>query len=258
MSHATLGTQVSTMNLAEIPDLELPSKAPDGRLPTFNKMGFATEEIIGLTQDFVQFASTCKLPVLDGGAAYGAASIAALKQGATVIANEIDIRPLHVIAKNKTLTDEERSRLYIKEGFLPFGVDFPANSLGAIHISRVMHFFKPKDVTGFFERAREWLAPKGRIFILTMSPFHQCAPGFAKTYYERAAAGENFPGEITTYTQDMGKQHEGEAPHYLHAIDPVVLLRESSKFGFICKRIELFGGAEDMDYTCAILINNKE
>lgn len=258
MTYAELATPVTSLNLDEIEDLELPPKAPDGRLPTLNNMGFATEDIIGTTHDFVQYAGKCKYPVLDIGAAYGAASIAALKQGATVIANEIDIRDLHMIAKNKSLTDEERGRLYIKEGYAPFGIDFPKNSLGAIHGSRVMHFFKPNEVTGFFERAREWLVPNGRIFLLTMSQFHHSAKGFYKTYNERVKAGIKFPGEITTFTQDMGQEHVGHAPTYLHALDPAVLVREASQFGFICKKVELFGGDDDMDYTCATFINGKE
>ena len=44
--------------------------------------------------------------------------------------------------------------------------------------------------------------------------------------------------------------------YVLHAIDPIVMNRVASKYGFTCKKVELWGGIKDDDYTCAILIKD--
>jgi len=243
------GTLVSDLDLSKIPNPELPPPSDDGRIPVYNGDGYASPDIYSLSQQFIEFSSTVKAPVLDIGAAYGLTSISALKNGATVICNEIEKKQLEYICHIKTITDEEKKRLYLKHGSI-LEVNFPKNSIGAIHMSRVMHFFKPEEVELFFQKAYDWLIPNGRLYIITMSQYHYGNPkGFSEFYNNEIKKGKEFPGMINDY------KFKNEN-YVLHAIDPVVMLKVATKYGFTCKKIELSGGQNDDDYTCAILVKD--
>ncbi len=117
-------------------------------------------------------------------------------------------------------------------------------------MSRVMHFFKPNEVELFFQKAYNWLIPNGRIYIITMSQYHYGNPeGFCDYYNKEIKKGTDFPGMINDYKFKNEK-------YVLHAIDPTVMVRLANKYGLICKKIELSGGKNDDDYTCAILVKN--
>ena len=245
----TFGTLLSNIDISKIPNPELPPPAEDGRIPVYNGDGYASSEPHPLSQEFVLFSSNSKYPVLDIGAAYGLISINALKNGATVICNEKEKKQLEYICHIKSITQEEKKRLYLKHGSI-LEIDFPKESLGAIHMSRVMHFFKPNEVELFFQKAYNWLIPNGRIYIITMSQYHYGNPeGFSDYYNKEIKKGTEFPGMINDYKFKNEK-------YVLHAIDPTVMVRLANKYGFICKKIELSGGKNDDDYTCAILVKN--
>ena len=243
------GTLLSNLDISKIPNPALPPPAEDGRIPVYNGDGYASPDPHPLSQEFVLFTSTTQYPVLDIGAAYGLTSINALKRGATVICNEKGKKQLEYICHIKSITSEEKKRLYLKHGSI-LEIDFPQESLGAIHMSRVMHFFKPNEVELLFRKAYNWLVPNGRLYIITMSQYHYGNPeGFSDYYNNEIKKGTEFPGMISDYKFKDEK-------YVLHAIDPVVMLRVANKYGFTCKKIELSGGKKDDDYTCAILVKN--
>ena len=245
----TFGTLLSNIDISKIPNPELPPPAEDGRIPVYNGDGYASPEPHPLSQEFVLFSSNSKYPVLDIGAAYGLISINALKNGATVICNEKEKKQLEYICHIKSITQEEKKRLYLKHGSI-LEIDFPKESLGGIHMSRVMHFFKPNEVELFLQKAYNWLIPNGRIYIITMSQYHYGNPeGFSDYYNKEIKKGTEFPGMINDYKFKNEK-------YVLHAINSTVMVRLANKYGFICKKIELSGGKNDDDYTCAILVKN--
>ena len=83
-----------------------------------------------------------------------------------------------------------------------------------------------------------------------MSQYHYANPeGFSDYYNNEIKKGVEYPGMINDYKFKNEK-------YVLHAIDPVVMMRVSNKFGFTCKKIELSGGKDDDDYTCAILVKD--
>ena len=251
------GINVSSLDLSKIPDIKKPEPASDGRIMTLSKYGYATEGLIGPSKDFVEYASTCKLPVLDVGAAYGEATVAALKKGATVIANEVCQESLEYIAKRKDLNDDDRKRLYLKQGFLPFGIDFTENSLGAVHCSRVMHYFKPDDVEGMFKKVHEWLAEGGRFFLITSSPYHWVTPkGFYKEYEKKLKEGVKFPGVITDFSYRENDSYK-IGQQYNHAMDPNLIFRLATENDFMIKQLGLLPGRGEFDYTMAILIKKN-
>ena len=189
------GLYAGSLDLSTIKDISLPEPEPDGRIKTLSNMGMATTNVLGLSAEFVEYAAKCNLPVLDAGCAYGETSIAALKKGAKcVVANELQEDFFNIIVKDKRLTDDDRRRLYFKVGKLPDGIDFPDNSFGAIHMSRVMHFFHPDEIERTFDKIRKWLVPNGRFYILTASPYHYATPGFSEIYNDRYEKGQEWPG----------------------------------------------------------------
>ena len=223
-------------------------------------MGYMTPEVDHITQEFIEFAANTSLPVLDGGAAYGVATIPALKKGATVIANDIDPKHLILIAQNTALTEKEKERLFLNEDALPNKTNFPKRSLGAILLCRVAHFFTPEEMQSMFEKAKRWLAPNGRLYIVTMTPYHYALEGFASIYEKRWREGQAWPGVITTMTKDYAVEHAGNIPKYLHVIDPRLMVQLASDYGFLVKKLELFGHHRNskengLGYIGAILIN---
>ncbi|KAK8896365.1 hypothetical protein M9Y10_014263 [Tritrichomonas musculus] len=253
------GIYIGSLDLNSLKDISLPEPEPDGRIKTLSNMGMATTNVLGISEEFTEYAAKCDKPVLDAGCAYGETSIVALKKGAKcVVANELEEDFLNIIAKDKRLTDNDRQRFYFKVGKMPDGIDFPENSFGAIHMSRVMHFFHPDEVERTFEKIHKWLVPNGRFYLLTASPYHYCTPGFGEIYEERYEKGQEWPGEVTDFTINSGQQFAKKTPTYLHEIDPRVLFRVAVKHGFLIKKLELSGGQNDNDYTCAIFINHKK
>ena len=252
------GQLVSTMDLDKIEDVKLPAPAADGRIVTQNQKGYMTTYNDEISQMWIDYAAKCNMPVFDGGAAYGVATIAALKKGATVIANDSDDKHLFYIAKCQDLTEDDRKRLYLRPGFLPNDIDFPESSIGAIHLCRMMHFFHPDECEKMFEKARYWLVPGGYFFIVIMSPWHYAAASdFAEIYEKKYQEGDPFPGQIGDFTINTGQNFKGSCSTYLHSMDPRVMMRLATKYGFIMKRLQIYGGAKDQDYTGAVMINNK-
>ena len=250
------GIHASEVDLSKIEDIKLPEPAPDGRIRVLSDKGYATKDIMGTSKDFVDFSEKCQYPVFDIGAAYGETTVAALKKGATVIANDIDEGSLKYIIKRKELNDDDRKRLYLKKGFVPFDMDFEPNSLGAIHASRVMHFFKPEEVKTFFIKAHEWLVNDGVLFIITSSPLHWVTPkGFYDEYDKKFKEGVEFPGIITDFSHQESTLKTGG---YNNAMDPRLIFREAVKNEFIIKKLGYEKGRGEYDYTCAILLNRKK
>ena len=252
-SDDVLGTRADKIDLGTLNAPALPEKAEDGRTPTLNGMGCATEWVYGISQEFVDFASRCKRPVLDGGAAYGAASVAALKGGATVIANDLCKEQLaYLVSQVADCMPDALPRLYIKPGALPDGFDLPKGSLDAVHLSRVMHFFGPEEVEKMMKNAHEWLATGGKLFIITMSPWHHAMSclNLGPEYERRLRAGERFPG----IGDDFGSGSSTAPGKKSHAIDPTLIARLAIENNFMIEKVMLCEGPENMDYTGAVLV----
>ena len=63
--------------------------------------------------------------------------------------------------------------------------------------------------------------------------------GFSEKYNSDIKNGIEWPGMINDY------KFKNEN-YVLHAIDPIVMMRVATKFGFTCKKIELWGGQKMM------------
>lgn len=258
--NTSYGIPANTWVLENMESVKQPLPEKDGKIKTLNAMGYMTPDVDYITKDFIEFSANAPLPVLDGGAAYGVATILALKKGATVIANDIDQRHLWIIAQNKQLSPDEKARLFLNQGMLPESVDFPDHSLSAILLCRVMHFFTPTQIELMFQKAKRWLVPNGRFYIVTMTPYHYTLEGFSTIYQNRLQAGDPWPGIITSMMTDYGREHKGNIPEYLHVMDPRILIKLATEQGFMVKELKLFGHNHNpkengLGYIGSILIN---
>src|SRR5690606_16142727 len=64
---------------------------------TLNQMGYMFIKPEKFMQSFIDFSAEISDPVLDIGAAYGIATLAALEKGACVVANDLDKRHLDIL-----------------------------------------------------------------------------------------------------------------------------------------------------------------
>jgi SAM-dependent methyltransferase len=207
-------------------DLNLPECQTDGMIPTLNKNGFMTVGLDPISLEFIEFSAKCRSPVLDVGAAYGVASISALERGATVIANDVDEGHLSIL-RERTQT-QYWEHLYLNNARFPDEVDFPEQSLGAVLMRRVSHFLTADEMERALDKIKSWLVPGGRLYIVTMSPFHYNLPGFSLEYERRWEAGDCWPGIIHNM-HDYAPHIADYTTNFLHVMDEKVLTKALEK-----------------------------
>ncbi|MDD5630258.1 MAG: class I SAM-dependent methyltransferase [Elusimicrobia bacterium] len=204
------------------------------------------------SQAFVDFARKAPGPCLDVGAAYGVASLAALRNGASVIANDLDERHLEILRDRAPA--EHRDRLTLLPGDFPDKIDFPQGSLGAVLICRVMHFFDGPKIERAAEKVRGWLAPGGKLFVVSETPFLGTTRSFFPTYLERVKAGHPWPGLVENVAVHDPKRAD-ILPPLMHFLDEPTLRRVFTKAGFVIERLEMFARP---DYAPDIQLDGRE
>lgn len=146
----------------------LPKSPVEGLIPTLNNTGWMTEALDDISQAFADYAGSINTETLDIGCAYGIATLAALEQGATICA--CDIEPRHLEILTQRVPAEMTDRFRCVAGALP-DVDFPDEQFGAIIASRVLHFLSGADVETTVKKMHRWLKPGGRLFLIVDSPY---------------------------------------------------------------------------------------
>ena len=145
----SFGIKASSIDISKLNPPKLPKPSEDNRIKVLSGLGYATQYLEPISEEFINYSSNLNVPVIDVGAAYGLTTINALHKGAIVITNELYKDNLDYIVSLNEITNDERERLYLKEGSI-LNIDFPENSIGAIHLARVMHFFHPNEIKTFF------------------------------------------------------------------------------------------------------------
>ena len=219
----------------------MPQPESNGFIRTLNNMGYMTSALDLYSQAFVDFAPESPGPYLDVGAAYGIASLAALRNGATVVANDIDARHLEIL-RDRT-PETMRSRLTLLPGDFPDEIDFASDSLGAILICRVMHFFDGPTIERAVAKVMRWLAPGGKVFAVGETPFIGTAKSFFPTYQARVKAGAPWPGIVENVAAHDPKR-AGNLPSRMHLLDEPTLRRVFSDAGFTIEKLATFARPE--------------
>lgn len=249
---------------ADQPDLpfsniQIPSSDDYNNIATLNQMGFSCTDNDVITEAFFEYAVQCQAPVLDVGAAYGAASIPALQKGATVISNDIEEKHL-LILRQKT-PEIYWQKLYLNNDRFPNETNFAKNTIGGIIIRKVLHFLKPKEIEMAFEKMKKWLIPGGQVFIITLSPYW---PGFKNDflniYEKRWQSGISWPGVVHNLKKYCIPSIPPEnLPKYLHVMDERPLRNALEKKGFIIHKAILFDDAfNGKPSFCGIIIGLRD
>ncbi|PIU17860.1 MAG: class I SAM-dependent methyltransferase [Elusimicrobia bacterium CG08_land_8_20_14_0_20_59_10] len=232
--------------------LEMPKAEEGGLTNTLNSMGTMTPSPDTFSRAFIEFAPKAPGRSLDIGAAYGVATLPALSSGASVIANDIDERHLKILFNRVPQTN--RSRLELVAGEFPDKLDFPAGSLGAVLICRVMHFFDGPRIERAATKVMNWLAPGGKVFVVGETPFIGTARAFFPTYEARLKAGNPWPGVVENVAAHDPKR-SGSLPALFHLLDERILGRVFTAAGFGIERLELFARP---DYPADIRLDGRE
>ena len=161
--------------------------------------------------------------------AYGVATLKALENGATVVASDIEPRHLEILARRvpAALSDQLETR----EAALP-DCDFEPGRYRAILASRVLHFLNGEQIELAVRKMRDWLAPGGRLFLVADTPYTGPWYVHAKTYEQKKAAGDPWPGYVDDYVALLpdGTDPEGH-PDFINPLDPDILARVCAAAG---------------------------
>jgi SAM-dependent methyltransferase len=184
--------------------------------------------------EFVDYSALCLAPVVDIGCAYGVVSRAALEKGAQqVIANDIEPKHLQILLQSVS-GSSLAERLVLRPGRFPSDLEFEPNTIGAVFISRVLHFFDGPTIQQCLKAIHKWLIPgKGKLFIVAETP--QQRKSFLPLYKERKEKEkEEWPGCLSSGVK--GTVGGG----IIHFLDKDILKRELKNAGFKIERTQYF------------------
>jgi len=161
-----------------------------------------------------------------------------LALGAYALAGSADDRDLRGRALERL-----RERLTLMPGSFPNGITFAPESLGAVLVCRVMHFFDGPTIELAAAKIMSWLAPGGKVFVVGETPFIGTARAFFPTYEARVKAGEPWPGIVENVAaHDPGRA--GNLPSRMHLLDEATLKRVFSGAGFTIEKLGTFARPE--------------
>ena len=206
----------------------MPEPFIKGLIPTLNRRGFMTESLDPYSIQFAEFAGSIDDEVLDIGCAYGVATLAALEQGARVLACDMEQEHLEVLKDR--VPDDWLNRLRTKQGLLP-DIDFEEASFGSILASRVIHFLAPDEIRITFKKFSDWLKPDGRLYVLADTPYVSFWAGEAPKYEKRKAEGDLWPSLIEDASVFPGGKFPDGHPPFIHPLDSDILAREAEIVG---------------------------
>lgn len=226
-----------------------PPAEASGFRRTLNGMGFMTSTLDPYSLAFIDHAARyCPaqgtpgaLQALEIGAAYGIATLQALKAGAKVIANDLDANHLRVL--KAAVPEENKAALTLLPGHFPEEVALAPASIQTILICRVLHFFTPQHIELAAQKIFEWLTPGGKVFVITDTPYLKGLEAFLPTYEARKQSGDPWPGLIPDLTL-YGHPRTSAVPQMMNLLDPPSLSRVFHQAGFEIEVCQFFERAD--------------
>jgi Methyltransferase domain len=221
--------------------LEIPKAEPNGFVVTLNQFGYMTSSIDKYMHEFIQYSSISQSYCVDIGAAYGIASIAALKLGAKIIANDIDPRHLQLISDN--ISTELQKNLKLDATTFPKEMQFTKNSIGAFLIARVFHFLTPSEIMEGAQKLFQWLEPGGKVFLTAETPYLGLWKEFIPIYEKLKSTQSLWAGEIPDISI-YAPHRSSELPKRMLLLDIESLNHAFSAAGFEIETLEYFSRPE--------------
>jgi SAM-dependent methyltransferase len=231
----------------------MPPYLRSGRVVTLNDMGWMHPIIDSFTQSFLDQCKSEDQPVvLEIGAAYGYASVEALKLGAETWVNDLDKRHLDIFYQR--LPKKLRTKVKLVPGDFPEGLNLPKEHFDAILAVRVLHYFTPQKLEEAAKSAYSLLKPNGKIYVVAASPYLKFWSFLIPDYEMRKKNGDLYPGfidDVTKYTNRPLKFTQKE----IHFLDPDVLTRVFTQAGFIVTKCEFY---DRPDYPNYMRLDGRE
>ena len=205
-------------------------------------MGWASAELNEVSVLFVEYCRTVDLPVLDIGAAFGTATLAALGTGAFVIANDLDAS--HLAQLEGRAQEAGHTQLLVKPGSFPRQIHFEPATLAAVHASNVFHFLTGNQLTEGVRAIARWLHPGGKLFVNAATPYQAAFANYISEYESRVASGVKWPGWVEKISQYSNHKKLGAMPASIHLLDDRVLCRLVESVGLVVERAWLYQRAD--------------
>jgi polyketide synthase PksJ len=226
----------------------------DGLASTLNQTGLAIEHVDDpYTTAFIELVARAPGSALEIGTAFGAASLQVLKRGVPIIANDIDPRHLEILQERTP--PEQRHLLRLVPGRFPDELELAPASLGAVLISRVMHFMKPREIEGAVAKLWSALAPGGKVFAIVDTIYLKSIQAFMPVYRERKARGDEWPGWCENFRDYVIPEYRSLAPETAHFLDEDTFPPFFTRAGF---RIEQSSFIPRPYYPAAIRLDGRE
>jgi len=214
-----------------------PAELEQGLIPTDDNMGIMTRELGPAAREFVELSKTAALPLLDIGAAYGNATLPALKNGATVVA--LDLSPTELAILQQSADAEEQRRLVVMPVRFPQEVNLLDSSLSGVLGGQVLHFLDGPTLEAALGKIHRWLAPGGRLYAITITPSLSYYRKFWDEYQARKARGDRWPGVFNP--KDVATpEWRDRLPDLIHLFDTDILGRAVREAGFEIEMLEYF------------------
>ncbi|RLV58250.1 class I SAM-dependent methyltransferase [Parashewanella curva] len=219
-------------------------------VPTLNKQGYAAPNLDPFSIKFTQFAEGQFLEI---GAAFGYATLEALKNGASVTANDMDARHLDELeAKAESIGF---TKLETITGEFPNQLDFEEKQFSKILISRVLHFFTGEDIQAALTHAYNWLKPGGELYVVCETTYLTNWLSFIPEYEKRKANGVAFPGEIDD-PKHWEKSWSDNLPEFVHWLDIEPLRQLFEQAGFEVVELDYINRAGQ--FPESLLLDGRE
>lgn len=234
-----IGIRADSRILDQFPVISPPPLSKTGKtFLTLNKMGFDVLSV-SLTWVAEEFLNFCKENpgefVLDVGTGYSPLSRQALTKGVYVISNDLDIRHL-LYSRKKVVNSDECDKLFLNKNPFPH-LDIPKNSLTAVILHRVLHFMSGEEIDIGLDKVKQWLKPKGKIFIAVMSSEHIAyREKYLPIFEKRKKEGDIWPGMYLDVPVHLPAQAYA-LPDKLHVMDQDILKQALERHGFQIERI---------------------
>ncbi len=213
---------------------DMPKQWVKGFVPTLNGTGSMFLVLDDYAGEFIEYSGRSGQPAAEIGCAYGIATIAALEQGATVTA--CDMEPRHLKILQERTPEKLREKLTTKLGKLP-DLDLPENTFGSLLCSRVLHFLYGNDVEKSVAKMFRWLQPGGRLFLVADTPYG-IFRNFIPVFEERLANDVRWPGELEDPDHYLPFEvpDKSRGPQFLNLLCPEQLTRTAEEAGFVVER----------------------
>ena len=222
--------------------------------PTQNQRGF-TYQLTHIAQAFIAYAAQASLPVVDIGAAYGVATIPLLEKGASVIA--VDLSQDHLDQLSANVAEADRERLTLLNGRFP-DLELPTTPVAAVYLSQVLPFLNPDEVRQGAQTLYQWLAPGGKVFVVSFTPYLDHVKNYIPVYEQKKAAGVPFAGYVDDLAKYCSDDYiKSKLPNQINHVDEDDLQRSFIEAGFAIERLVTFGDEND-DLPSGIKFDNRE